>query len=142
MTEAYLWRFLVVGYLLGVVLETPILLLLLSRSHSFRRRVAAGFWLTACSYPIIVLVLPVLFNPATNGLLYTIVAETVAPVMEAILFHLAFRTTQGESSVKRRQQIIQDSGAILVANLFSFGVGLLIFKSDWGQEFLRWLHSL
>ena len=51
-----LWRFLPFGYLLTIAIETPILLFGLSPHHPKRRRLLAGVWLTACTYPIVVLV--------------------------------------------------------------------------------------
>ena len=58
MDPAHLWRLLGVGYLLTIAIETPILLALLSRPHRWTRRMLAGVWLTACTYPVVVLVLP------------------------------------------------------------------------------------
>jgi hypothetical protein len=55
---ANLWTFLPLGYALSLVLETPVLLVGLSPRHSIRRRLFAGAWLTACTYPIVILVLP------------------------------------------------------------------------------------
>ena len=81
------WLFLPLGYALTVLMETPILLIGLSRWHSWRRRLFAGFWLTACTYPIVVLVMPQLFS---ERWLYLTVAETFAPVAECLLFWAAF----------------------------------------------------
>ena len=63
MSPNELWRFLPLGYLLTILIETPILLIGLSGRHPFRRKLFAGVWLTACTYPIVVLVLPLLFTP-------------------------------------------------------------------------------
>ena len=60
MSPFELWHFLVIGYLFTILIETPILLLGLSRRHSFKQKLFAGVWLTACTYPIVVLVLPLL----------------------------------------------------------------------------------
>ena len=46
MNTTDLWRFLPVGYLFTVALETPVLWLLLSPRHPRRRRLFAGLWLT------------------------------------------------------------------------------------------------
>ena len=98
-----------VGYLLTVSVETPVLLLGLSRRHPVKHRVFAGFWLTACTYPVVWLVLPPLFPERWE---YLVVAETFAPVTECVLFGLAF----GRPSVR-------DLGAIVLANVLSFGAG-------------------
>lgn len=98
-----------VGYLLTVSVETPVLLVGLSRRHPVRHRLFAGFWLTACTYPVVWLVLPPLFS---ERWLYLVVAETFSPVAECVLFVLAF----GRPSVR-------DLGAIALANLLSFAAG-------------------
>jgi hypothetical protein len=111
-----LWRFLPVGYLLTIAIETPILLLGLSRHHSKTRRVVSGIWLTACTYPIVVLVLPLLMVNQSRAV-FLLVAEVFAPVAECLLFWLAF----GKESRWR------DFAVIVVANLASFLVGEVIW---------------
>ncbi len=54
LTAEELWAFLPWGYLLTVLIEIPILLFGLSSSHRPAKRLIAGFWLTACTYPIVV----------------------------------------------------------------------------------------
>jgi len=126
MSPNELWRFLPLGYLLTILIETPILLIGLSRRHPVRRKLFAGVWLTACTYPIVVLVLPLLFAPDRRAL-YLVVAETFAPVAECVLFWLAFgnREALGTSSMWR------DFMAIIVANLASFGIGELVNAYFW-----------
>ncbi|HEV8186252.1 MAG TPA: hypothetical protein VGP83_00795 [Pyrinomonadaceae bacterium] len=111
-----LWRFLPIGYLFTIAIETPILLLGLSRHHSIKRRLLSGTWLTACTYPIVVLVLPLLLVNQSRTV-YLSVAETFAPVAECLLFWAAF----GKETRWR------DFGVIVVANLASFLIGALIF---------------
>ena len=111
-----LWSFLPIGYLLTIAIETPILLFALSPHHSKRRRVLAGLWLTACTYPIVVLVLPLLFVNSSRAT-YLSVAEVFAPVAECTLFWLAF----GKEARWR------DFGVIVLANLASFVAGEVIF---------------
>ena len=111
-----LWRFLPIGYLFTIAIETPILLLGLSRHHSIKRRLLSGTWLTACTYPIVVLVLPLLLVNQSRTV-YLVVAETFAPVAECLLFWAAF----GKETRWR------DFGVIVVANLASFLIGALIF---------------
>lgn len=111
-----LWRFLPIGYLFTIAIETPILLLGLSRHHSIKRRLLSGIWLTACTYPIVVLVLPLLLVNQSRTV-YLVVAETFAPLAECMLFWAAF----GKETRWR------DFGVIVVANLASFLIGALIF---------------
>ena len=121
-----LWRFLPLGYLLTILIETPILCVGLSRRHPLRRKLFAGVWLTACTYPIVTLVLPLLFAPERRGL-YLVVAETFAPVAECALFWLAFGTNEELGKVS----MWRDFTAIIVANLASFGIGEVINAWGW-----------
>jgi hypothetical protein len=111
---ADLWAFLPLGYALTVAIELPILLAGLSSQHPLGRRVFAGFWLTAVTYPVVVLVLPPLIWSRFGEGIYLAVAETFAPVAECLLFWLAF----GQKETAGR-----DSLAIILANLASFLVG-------------------
>ena len=121
-----LWRFLPFGYALTILIETPILVLGLSKQHSIRRRLLAGVWLTACTYPIVVLVLPVLLQNSSRAI-YLIVAETFAPVAECILFWLAY----GKSPEIGKRSMWQDFATIVVANLASFLGGEVVNAYDW-----------
>jgi hypothetical protein len=114
-----LWRFLPIGYLLTIAIETPILFFGLSARHSKRRRIAAGFWLTACTYPIVTLVLPLLLVNHSRAF-FLLIAEVFAPVAECVLFCLAFG----------REATWRDFVVIVIANLASFGVGE--FLNAWG----------
>src|SRR6266850_6955187 len=89
MSPTELWRFLPFGYLLSILIETPVLVLGLSRRHPLGRKLLAGVWLTACTYPIVTLVLPLLFVDSSR-VIYLVVAETFAPFAECVLFWLAF----------------------------------------------------
>ena len=112
--------------LLTILIETPILCVGLSRRHSLSRKLLAGIWLTACTYPIVTLVLPILFN-AHSRALYLVVAETFAPVSECALFWLAFGTSEelGKASMWR------DFTTIILANLASFGIGEVLNAWGW-----------
>ncbi len=114
--------FLPLGYVLTVLVETPILMAGLSRHHSWRRRLFAGLWLTACTYPIVILVMPVLFESRT---VYLWVAETFAPLAECALFFSLFT----ERRSWREPTVWRDAAAIVAANLASFLFGEWIFKS-------------
>ncbi|HEX8180678.1 MAG TPA: hypothetical protein VF525_14110 [Pyrinomonadaceae bacterium] len=121
-----LWLFLPAGYLLSVAIETPVLLAGLPRQLSFRQRFCAGLWLTACTYPIVVLVLPVLFASSPRSR-YLLVAETFAPVAECALFWLAFHRKLDA----RTQTKVRSFAVIIVANLLSFLGGELLNATRW-----------
>lgn len=114
MTTADLWAWLPYGYLLTILIETPVLVIGLSRRHPLARKLFAGAWLTACTYPIVVLVLPLLVT--SSRFTYLAVAETFAPAAECLLFWLAFR---------ERDSFWRDMATIVVANLASFLAGEL-----------------
>jgi hypothetical protein len=116
------WIFLPVGYLFTIAIETPILLAGLAPEHSLKRRFAAGVWLTACTYPIVVLVLPEIFDVKEQRGAYLAVAETFAPVAECALFWFAF----GPLKSPWRDMIV-----VTVANLASFGFGELVL---WARD--------
>jgi hypothetical protein len=120
MTPGDLWRFLPIGYLITVSIETPILIVGLSPRHSLRRKLLCGIWLNACSYPVVVLVLPLALAGFSRGV-YIAVAEAFAPVSECALFWAAFGSRD-----EIRRSLWRDFGAIIVANLASFLIGELI----------------
>jgi hypothetical protein len=121
-----LWRFLPLGYLFTILIETPILVLGLSRRHSLKRKLLAGVWLTACTYPIVTLVLPLLFTDSSRTV-YLVVAEIFAPVGECALFWLAF----GSRSELGKPSMWRDFLAIIVANLASFLAGEVFSAYNW-----------
>lgn len=134
MDPADLWTFLPKGYVETILIEGPILWLGLSRRHPWTTRLAATFWLTGCTYPIVILVLPLLLS---ERWLYLTVAETFAPAAECLLFWLAFDRplpTEGPSDEKPKEpdtgptgwELAQDMATIVVANLASFGLGVLL----------------
>src|SRR3979490_663535 len=115
MSPTELWRFFPLGYLFSILIETPILLIGLSPRHPIKRRLFAGIWLTACTYPIVVLVLPfALAGFSRTG--YLVVGGVFAPVTEFILLWLAY----GESEHVGKASMWRDLGAIVIANLASF----------------------
>ena len=126
MTPSELWRFFPIGYLLTIAIETPILVIGLSEQHSTRRRLFAGVWLTACTYPIVTLVLPLVLVNHSRGL-FLLVAEVFAPVAECVLFWLAF----GSKERLATTGMWRDFLAIVVANLASFGVGEILNARHW-----------
>ena len=121
-----LWRFFLFGYLFSILIETPVLLIGLSPRHPLKRRVFAGVWLTACTYPIVVLVMPLVFRSASRAV-YLIIAETFAPVAECVLFWLAY----GETKQVGKAPMWRDFGAIVIANLASFIGGEILNAYGW-----------
>lgn len=121
-----LWAFLPLGYLVTILIETPVLLFGLSTRITVRQRLWCGAWLTACTYPIVVLVLPAIFFGQSRAL-YLLVAETFAPAAECLLFWMAFRGTEG----LRTSDWIRCFLAIVVANLASFGFGEVLNNYGW-----------
>ena len=101
----------------------------------------AGVWLTACTYPVVWLVLPGLFE---ERWVYLLVAETFAPAAECALFWFAFvRGLPPDPPVDEdnewwfirrvpadRRATLRDLAAIVVANLCSFGMGEAIHAFD------------
>ena len=107
--------------LLTILIEIPILVFGLSSSHPLRRRLIAGCWLTACTYPVVILVLPLTVGVHWGHVAYLIVAETFAPVAECLLFRAAFQIPTS------RPAAIRDMATIVTANVASFVVGLCIY---------------
>jgi hypothetical protein len=126
MPPTELWHFLIPGYLLTILIETPILCVGLSPRHALGRKLFAGVWLTACTYPIVTLVLPLLFAPDRRAL-YLLVAETFAPVGECALFWLAF----GSRAEVGKRSMYRDFITIILANLASFGIGEVMNAWGW-----------
>ncbi len=117
-TEAELWQLLVWGYLLTITLETPVLLFGLSERHSWQRRLFAGVWLTACTYPIVGVFLPLTVWPQFGYVAYVVIAEIFAPVAECAVFLWAFG-----GALAPWKEHVRDCAAIVVANLVSFILG-------------------
>jgi hypothetical protein len=116
-----LWIFLPQGFLLTVAIELPVLLIGLSKTHLLRTRLIAGCWLTACTYPIVALVLPLTVIAWWGQATYLVIAETFAPLAECLVFRAAFPIPGSKSDA------IRDVVTIIAANLISFIAGLWIF---------------
>lgn len=119
-TGPYL-RLMFACYLLTIAVETAVLLVGLSRRHPVRIRVFAGVWLTACTYPVVWLVLPPLFEGQPRWA-YLLAAETFAPIAECVLFYFVFVRPLPPG----RRATLRDIAAVAAANLASFGVGELM----------------
>jgi hypothetical protein len=121
-STASLWAFLPIGYALTVLIETPVLLVGLSPRHSTSLRLGCGLWLTACTYPMVVLVFPLLIWHTFGEGWYILVAETFAPLAECILFRQLLRSRPQNLQATRR-----DYAVITAANLASFLTGEYLF---------------
>ncbi len=124
-----LWLFLPVGYLATILIETPILVFGLSPKLSLKQKLLCGIWLTACTYPIVVLVLPalMLYDSDSSRNLYLLVAETFAPPGECLFFWLAFRGR----GLLETDDWVRSFAVIIIANLASFGIGEIINYYQW-----------
>ena len=120
-----LWKFLPIGYLFTILIETPVLLIALPKKVSITQRLSLGVWLTACTYPIVVLVLPAIFFGQSRAS-YLVVAETFAPVGECFLFWLAYCNHGLLPGDWVRSFIV-----IAIANLASFGLGEVLNNYGW-----------
>ncbi len=104
------------GYLLTISFETPVLFACLGKRYSAREKLRAGVMLTALSYPFVLFVFPLLWNPYENYPVYISVSEVFAPAFECLCFALLF---QRSKTLTGKQRIL-DYTAIVLANLFSF----------------------
>lgn len=132
-SPAALWHWLPLGYALTVSLELPVLLVGLAPSvrarwpgaatdhegatlgagrYTLRQRLAAAFWLTAVTYPIVVVALPLLLWPRTPDVVYLLAAEAFAITAECLLFRLVWQGTRGDLMV------------VAMANALSAAAGL------------------
>ena len=116
------WQFLLYGYVLTVIIEGLVLLPGLSARHPLGRRLFACLWLNACTYPVVVLVLPQFIDLGEHYALYLWVAEIFAPVAECSLFWAAF----GTRAEWLKPSMARDLAAVTAANLASFGFGALM----------------
>jgi hypothetical protein len=114
---SWLWLWLPVGYGLTVTAEVPVLLLGLSPGRPLAVRLYAGLWLTACTYPVVTLTLPMLIDPWRQRAAYLAVAEPFAAAAECLLFWAAFGPGRGRWSLAR------DLLAVVAANGASFAAG-------------------
>jgi hypothetical protein len=114
---------LLIGYLLTVIIETMVLVTGLSKRNSLAVGLFAGMWLTACTYPAVNVIIPILFKSKGLGLAEIATSETFAAVAECALFWAAF----GRHGESERRSMLQDFVAIFFANLASFGFGELLF---------------
>lgn len=128
-----LWWWLPVGYAITVALEAPVLMAGLghtsadhfaalgqsarraARRYTVRQRLAAAVWLTAVTYPVVAVALPLLLWPRATYGTYLVVAEAFAIVVECVLFRTVWHGTR------------RDLGVIALANVLSASVGWYLF---------------
>ena len=111
-----LWQWLPIGYVLTVLVETPVLAAGLSAAHRARTRMLAAAWLTGVTYPVVAIVLPVLLWPRVSYPIYVLVAEAFAIVTEVGLFRWRWRGTR------------RDLAVVALANLLSATVGMVLLR--------------
>jgi hypothetical protein len=122
-----LLNFLLPGFLITIAIEAPILLLLLSKRHAMRERCIAGVMLTACTYPIVVLVLPELLWRPYGYAIYISVAESFAPLAECLIFYFCW--IRSLAPPQRVRDNLQDFAAIVIANLTSWLGGSYLIEN-------------
>jgi hypothetical protein len=117
------WGRLLIGYVLTVIVETIILAIALSKRNSLSVCLYAGAWLTACTYPTVNVIIPILFK-SMGYLAEVATAEVFAAVAECALFWATFsrHSAQGQGSA-------QDFATITFANVASFGLGELLINA-------------
>ena len=121
-----LWLFFPIGYLLTIAIETPFLIFGLSPKLSLKQKLLCGIWLTACTYPVVVLVLPAAMQDFSRSA-YLAVAESFAHFGECVIFWLAFR---GRTDFETKDWI-RSFIAILLANFASFMIGEVLNSYSW-----------
>ncbi len=93
------------------------------RRPLWRTRLTAAIWLTACTYPIVVLVLPLSLGESLPRLgSICCIAETFAPLAECLLFWFTW-----PDEIADRRSWWRDMAAIVLANLASFSLGELLW---------------
>lgn len=127
LTPGELWLFLPFGYLLTILIETLVLAVGLPPKLGLRTKLLCGVWLTACTYPIVVLVLPTLFYGFARWQ-YLSVAEVFAPLAECVLFWIVFR---GGDVGLTAADWVRSFAVITAANLASFGIGEMLNYFHW-----------
>jgi hypothetical protein len=120
-----LWRWVPLGVVLTVALELPVLLVGLSpwmRSRwraapphpTVGQRCAAAVWLTAVTYPIVAVALPLVLWPRAPYAIYVGVAEAFAITGECLLYRTVWGGTRSDLVV------------VAMANVVSATVGMLV----------------
>lgn len=109
---------------LTIVIEGCVLWFALAPIHKPAVRLLAAVWLSTCTLPLVHFVFPLLEVVGWPRAAWVALAELFAPVAECVLLGLLISTAERAGQCISRR----DCGAIVAANLASFGVGeLLLF---------------
>jgi len=108
------------GWALAAPIEAAVLFVGLDRAHSRLVRCMVGPASTACTYPILVLVVPAWVDPSRHFAAYGAVGEGIVIALECALFLLA---------VGRRASALRDCLAIVAANAASFAAGEIVRRT-------------
>jgi hypothetical protein len=129
MTSPAVWVFLIIGYLATVAIEAPVLIAGLSTQRSRQARIAAAFWLTACTYPVVVLTLPAIAGSSNDWVTSLLLAEVVVACGKSC-----------SGGMMCGRQLIggpqRDDLVILVANILSAALGQWLL-TDWLADTAR-----
>jgi hypothetical protein len=107
---------------LTVLIEGAVLWVALEPAHPPRRKLLAAWWLSTCTLPIVQFVFPMLAAVGWSRWAWLTAAEVFAPAVECMLFAvLVTHQSDGE-----RRASTRDLLAIVLANLVSFGAGVLL----------------
>jgi hypothetical protein len=136
------WRVLLLGYCLFVAIELPIFLLALSARNDRRQRIFSALWLTACSFPLVILVMPAfidMFVPKDwHGPVNTMQIALITPIVECLLFWMLTRPLDEPNSPQVSQaEWIHDLFVIVFANVLSFFAWWYIVESP---TIKNWTH--
>ncbi len=112
-------RMVVMGYLLTISIETPVLVVGLGNRYSMKEKLFAGAFLTGFSYPFVAVFFPLIWNPYTQYSIYVTVSEIFAPLSECLLFALLF---QRRKTLRGREKVM-DLVIVVLANLVSYVSG-------------------
>jgi len=113
-------RVIVAGWALAAPIEAAVLFFGLDSAHPRLVRAIAGPALTACTYPVLVLVVPALIDPAWSFAAYATAGEVSVVAAECALFFLA---------VGRRASAARGALAIVAANAASFVAGEIVRRT-------------
>lgn len=123
-----MFAFFLVGYVATVAIELPVYWFGLGKRYSGLQKVFAACWLTACTYPVVVLVLPVAISMVQHRAIYLLAAESFAVFGECFLFAVLAWFAGRDLSVR-------DVIVVVGANMASFVAGEMFGVS-------RWINSL
>jgi hypothetical protein len=119
-----LWIWMPICFVLTVAIELPCLAWGLSARHAWKVRLFSAIWLTACTFPMVWLVIPPLFEGALTPQSPpwdVLTAEVFAASAECLIFYRAF--IWGRYPTAGRCPTVIDFATIVLANILSFGCG-------------------